>query len=273
MAKNGPQKYPPANRSRFYQDTFGGTSMESNVVVWHSTETRGLPGYRNGAVAPNFTAMPSFRTKRIIWHQHFDFDVSSRALRNLAGGVETNRLNAVQVELVGTCDPKMHRTWSAMGLRHLFTEQLPDWVVRDLAAFVRWAHKEHDVPITSGVTFKRFDSSFGSGNGVRLSHSQWRKFTGHLGHQHVPENLHGDPGKFPMGVVLRRALDAPVPEPSRGQRPAIVPKVHVVVAGQTMFGIARDNGLTLARLVDANPAFKANPAMLPIGTKLVIPAA
>ncbi|MFD3560872.1 hypothetical protein ACFWVU_14500 [Streptomyces sp. NPDC058686] len=35
--------------------------------------------------------------------QHFPANMSSRALVNRNGGVETNTLNVVQIELVGTC--------------------------------------------------------------------------------------------------------------------------------------------------------------------------
>ncbi|MBQ1166121.1 hypothetical protein KBZ21_49875, partial [Streptomyces sp. A73] len=73
--------------------------------VWHSTEGTSLPSYGGGGSAPNLTAKPDFKNKRMVWYQHFDFDPSARALVNRAGGVETNTLNVCQVEVVGTCDP------------------------------------------------------------------------------------------------------------------------------------------------------------------------
>ncbi|WP_407563299.1 hypothetical protein [Streptomyces sp. 184] len=205
MVLSGPQKYPPASTAYWYQRGYPGSAMETNVVVWHSTEGTSLPSYSGGAVAPNFTALPDFGAEKIRWYQHYDFDVSSRALRNLGGGVETNTANVCQVEVVGTCDPSAHRRW---GGQHLYMPELPDWAVRDLAAFAKWAHEKHGVPLKSGLTFKPYPASYGS-NGVRLSGSQWRSFYGHCGHQHVPENDHGDPGAFPMAPILARAAGVP----------------------------------------------------------------
>ena len=206
--KTGPQKYPGASTTYWYQKTYGGDAMESNVIVWHSTEGTSLPSYGGGASAPNFTARPDFAAKRLVWYQHFDFDVSSRALVNKAGGVETNTLNVCQVEIVGTCDPATHKKWGTTP--HLYLPELPDWVIRDLAAFARWAHDQHGVPLSSGLTFKPYPSSYGA-NGVRMTGAQWNAFKGHCGHQHVPENQHGDPGSMPMAAILAAAKNGTTP--------------------------------------------------------------
>lgn len=210
MAKTGPQRYPSASTAYWYQDDFDGTAMEVNVVVWHSTEGTSLPSYGGGGNAPNFTAKPDFAAKRLVWYQHFDFDTSSRALRNLAGGVQTNTLNACQVEIVGTCDPTTHTKWAAAGTPHLYTPELPDWAVRDLAAFARWAHEQHGVPLSSGLEFRAYPSSYGD-SPVRMSGAQWSAFKGHCGHQHVPENDHGDPGNMPMAAILTAAKNGTIP--------------------------------------------------------------
>ncbi|MDH6610342.1 hypothetical protein M2164_005977 [Streptomyces sp. SAI-208] len=208
--KSGPQRFPGASTAYWYGSTYPGSAMEVNVVCWHSTEGTSLPSYDGGSMAPNFTAKPDFAAKRLVWYQHFDFDVSSRALRNLSGGVETNTLNVCQVEIVGTCDPATHTKWSQAGIRHLYTAELPDWAIRDLAAFAKWANANHNVPLSSGLTFKAYPSSYG-GNGVRMTGSQWNNFTGHCGHQHVPENDHGDPGAFPMAAILAAAKNGTSP--------------------------------------------------------------
>jgi hypothetical protein len=209
--KSGPERYPGASTTYWYQTQYGGDSMESNVVCWHTTEGTSLPSYAGGAEAPNFTAKPDFAAKRLVWYQHFDFDTSSRALVNLAGGVETNTLNVCQVEIVGTSDPTTHEKWRAAGYAHLFTPELPDWAIRDLAAFAKWAHDNHGVPLTSDVTFKAYPGSYGASNGVRMSAAKWQSFTGHCGHQHVPENLHGDPGVLPMAAILTAAKGGTTP--------------------------------------------------------------
>lgn len=205
MTKSGPQKYPGASTAYFFQNRYPGNSMESNTIVWHSTEGTSLPGYDGGAMAPNLTAKPDFKLKKLVWYQHFDFDVSARALVH-SGSVATNTLNVCQVEIVGTCDPVTHAKWAAQGIQHLYMAELPDWVIRDLGAFARWAHDNHGVPLTSGLTFKAYPASYGLSNGVRMSAAKWLSFSGHCGHQHVPSgNVHGDPGAFPMDAILTAA--------------------------------------------------------------------
>lgn len=202
---SGPQKYPGASTAYWYQNKFGGDSMQSNVIVWHSTEGTSLPDYDGGAMAPNLTAKPDFKAKKLVWYQHFDFDISARALVH-AGSVATNTLNVCQVEIVGTSDPDTHQKWTKQGIDHLYMAELPDWVIRDLAAFAKWAHTAHGVPLTSGLTFKAYPASYGIANGVRMTNNQWLNFKGHCGHQHVPSgNVHGDPGAFPMAAILAAA--------------------------------------------------------------------
>jgi hypothetical protein len=203
--KSGPQRYPGASTAYWYQTRYGGDSMESNVIVWHSTEGTSLPTYDGGSMAPNFTAVPNFTAKRLDWFQHFDFDVSSRALVH-SGAVATNTLNVCQAEIVGTCDPATHLKWAQAGYQHLYMPELPDWAIRDLGAFTKWAHDNHGVPLSSGLAFKAYPASYGTSNGVRMTNSQWLNFEGHCGHQHVPSgNVHGDPGAFPMAVILTAA--------------------------------------------------------------------
>lgn len=183
----GAQKYPGAGTAYWYQKAYPGSTMTVNTVVWHSTESVSRPGYIGGSVAPTLTAVPDFAKKKLTWFQHFDFDVSARALVNTPGGVETNTLNVAQVEIVGTCDPATHKKWTAAKTFHLYMQDLPDWALRDLAAFVKWAHSEHGVPPASGLEFRAYPSSYGA-TGVRMTNAQWLKFRGHCGHQHVPEN-------------------------------------------------------------------------------------
>jgi hypothetical protein len=219
MAKTGPQKYPPASLSYWWQNAFPGNAMESNVGVLHTTEGRTVPDYRGGRDAPNFTALPDIPNRKLRWYQHFDFDTSSRALVNAAGGVETNTANAVQVELVGTCDERNSVTWDGKraGVDYIFWPDAPDWLLAELALFVRWAHEQHGVKLSSTVTWKAYKKgqtggSYGA-NGVRLTGAQWGAYYGWLGHQHVPENDHGDPGNLNFARVLDYARGK-TPDPS-----------------------------------------------------------
>lgn len=204
MAYTGTQIYPGAIRgSHWYQDTYGGDRMESNVGVLHTTEGTSVPSYGGGGNAPNFTAMPDIKNKRLVWYQHFDFDRSSRALVNKSGGVDTNTMNAVQVELVGTCDPTTRDKWKREGRSFIFWPDAPDWALAELAKFVKWANTEHGVKLQSlpQSQWKAYPSSYGA-TSSRLTGSEWLAFYGWCGHQHVPENSHGDPGNLRMDKVL-----------------------------------------------------------------------
>lgn len=200
MTRTGPQRYPGADQTRRYQATYPGDAMDVNVVVLHTTEGRTLPDYGGGALAPNLTAVPDFTNQRLRWYQHFDIDTSSRALRNLAGGVETNTLNVCQVELVGTCDPGTHSKWGDTA--HIYWPQAPDWALAELAVFLRWMHDQHGVPLSGPSLWPAYPASYGAGSGQRMTGAAWTAFTGICGHMHVPENDHGDPGAIDFTKLI-----------------------------------------------------------------------
>lgn len=214
MTKSGPQKYPPASLKYFYQGRYPGNAMESNVGVIHTTEGTSLPSYDGGVSAPNLTAVPDFANRRLNWFQHFDFDVSSRALVNKAGGVETNTANAVQVELVGSCDPARRTSWGTRraGVDYLYWPDAPDWALKGVAEFVKWSRDSHGVRAESRVTWKAYPGSYGVNNPNRLTGAQWGAYYGWLGHQHVPENDHGDPGSLDFARVLELVDAEPIPQ-------------------------------------------------------------
>ncbi|NUO43722.1 MAG: hypothetical protein HOV82_17000 [Streptomyces sp.] len=209
MAGSGPQKYPGASTAYFYQNRYGGDVMEVNVVVLHTTEGRTLPDYGGGAMAPNLTAVPDFANKQLRWFQHFDIDRSSRALVNLAGGVETNTLNVCQVELVGTCDPKTHAAWGSAP--HIYWPEAPDWALAELAEFLRWMHAEHEVPLTGPSEWPAYPASYGA-TSARMTAAEWNAFEGICGHLHVTENDHGDPGAIDFPKLIALAKGQTVPE-------------------------------------------------------------
>lgn len=215
--KTGPQRYPGASLAYDYSDEFPGSPMESNVICLHSTEGTSVPTYgsgsNKGASAPNFTVKADFKNKRAQWYQHFDFDESSRALVNASGGVETNTANTCQIEIVGTSDPSTHKKWASQGIEHLYMPELPAWFKDELAEFIAWSHQNHKVKIQakrpngSKLVFKAYPASYGTkaDNGVRLTGTEWGEFYGICGHQHVPENLHGDPGNIDIDYLIAKA--------------------------------------------------------------------
>lgn len=188
---------------QWFQDDYPGAVMQPNCTCIHTTEGTSWPSYSGGAVAPNYTAHPNMRAKRLDWRAHFPDERSARALENDAGGVETNTLNIVQVELVGTCDPKHRHSWGGAkaGEDYIYWPDAPDWALQEVADFLRDQHKRHGLKLRAPKKFKAYPSSYGA-NGVRMSQRQWRNFYGVCGHQHVPENVHGDPGDIDIDTIL-----------------------------------------------------------------------
>jgi len=236
----GPQKYPGASTAYWYGARYEGSAMEVNVVVLHTTEGTTLPDYGGGAVAPTLTAVPDFAAKKLRWYQHFNIDISARALVNAPGGVETNTLNVCQVELVGTCDPATHAKWEKAGYGHIYWPEAPEWALVELAVFLRWMHAEHGVPLTGPSKWPAYPTSYADGGGQRFTAAEWNAFSGVCGHMHVPENVHGDPGSIDFDHLLALAKgDAPTqPEPPKEEPVALtdddIKKVgRYVVTGPT----------------------------------------
>lgn len=215
--------YARASKVAWYEDRYLGKLIDPNCVVLHTTEGRSLPGYGGGATAPNYTAVPDFKNKRLKWYAHFSDERSSRALRNLSGGVETNSLNVIQVELVGTCSPVTSQQWGKA--KHIYWPDAPDWALRDLAHFCADMNRRHKIALTGPKTWLAYGydkrrpgispASYGN-SPARFSFKEWRNFYGFCGHQHVPENSHGDPGALDWAKVERLAknmVGQQVPEP------------------------------------------------------------
>lgn len=170
---------PPMNPGGWHPDAIENQSASplswtrgNPKIVWHTTEGSGLPAYSGSQ--PHFTLNPKTGT---LW-QHVPIRGGAYALQNLSGGVETNRAHAIQVELIG------------------FAGQTQDWSdaeYANIAKLARWIEKHGGVPRQCSVTF-RSDSIH--------KIQDWPGYTGHCGHQHVPENTHWDPGLFQIQKVI-----------------------------------------------------------------------
>jgi hypothetical protein len=112
----------------------------------------------------------------------------AKALRNLPGGVETNnRGDVYQIELVGRAQdvPGYSSTWFAA-----------------LALYVQRVCAETGTPIVFPCPFVPYPQSYGLTAAQRMSNDEWLACTGIVGHQHVPESDHGDPGDMSRLVDL-----------------------------------------------------------------------
>lgn len=196
--------YPRANHTaQWFGNRYPGTPFTSiRKVLLHSTETAGgWPGYGGGSVAPNMT----FEPWRHEWRQHFDLLRSSRALAN-AGNYKTNRASVVQVEISAYCDPHL-----ASRFGHSVYD-MDDRAYDMLGEFISFCH-EHGLPLDAAPLWLPYPESAGVGNGVRMGVETFDRFRGILGHQHAPQQGHGDPGAIRVRRIIDLAGPAPEPKP------------------------------------------------------------
>lgn len=216
-------------KTQWYQDNFPGSTLkltpDTMVAVLHTTEGSTWPTYSGGATAPNYTGQPPLgkpnddNYRKGQWRAHFPDEKSARALRNDSGGVETNTLNAVQLELIGTCDPKNAKRWGGTSPTRIAGRDYvywPDasevqlmWVARILADF----HRRHGLILTAPKRFIAYPGSYGATE-VRMSVKEWLNSRGVVGHQHIPENDHGDPGNLDIVSILEKARKLVAPKAS-----------------------------------------------------------
>ena len=188
----------------------------------HSTETGTWPGYGAGSSAPHMTLRFDPASKSIEARQHFRADRPSRALVNRPGGVQTNNWTVFQIELIGSCDRAFATKHGYPFLPDLLTAP---WARDALAAVLASVSESLGIPLASTVDWARYPGSYGENAGQRLSDAAWDGYTGWLGHQHVPENDHGDPGDIPVAAILAAATGgAPVViAPPESTAPAALP--------------------------------------------------
>lgn len=114
--------------------------------------------------------------------QYRPFGDAATTLKNASGGVETNRKRLVQIEVCGFAKSP---GW-------------PDAQKQAVARIMAWSAR-HGVPLSASV---RFTDAAGV---RRLQGADWLNYSGWLGHQHVPENDHWDPGPVDITDLLNRA--------------------------------------------------------------------
>lgn len=190
------------------------------IGLLHSTETGTWPGYGGGSSAPHLTVRFDSTAKTISVRQHFSATRPSRALVNKAGGVQTNNARVFQIELIGSCDRAFATKHGYPYLPDLLTEA---WARDALAAVLDAVSATQSIPLSSSVTWAAYPGSYGEKAAQRLTDSEWEEYTGWLGHQHAPENDHGDPGDIPVAAILAAAGGSPAavvtpprPTPSTG---------------------------------------------------------
>lgn len=143
-------------------------------IVHHTTEGSTAEGAM-GAFQQN-RSDPHFTVDAHNIYQHIDTAEGARALRNAAGGVQTNRDSAIQIELVGFAHlPKDPRA------------------LANLARLCRWIETTHNVPKVWPCGLPRPARNGRDPGGHVRDPAKWDGQGGHYGHCHVPENTHWDP--------------------------------------------------------------------------------
>ena len=144
-------------------------------VVHHTTEGSSAAGAFQAFKAHR--SDPHFTVDEQRVYQHIDTSVAARALRNAVGGVETNRLSAIQIEVVGTAGrPKTRAT------------------LENVARLCRWIEHTHGIAQAWPAGFPKPPINGQDPGGHNRNPAIWASHSGHYGHSQVPENTHWDPG-------------------------------------------------------------------------------
>lgn len=191
-----------AGRFRYVGD------LRRPVLILHTIE--GALSYR---VAQKHQNPPHlwYSPSRRELYQTVDLRGPAFALRHPSGTPETNnRGPCLQVELEGSASQT--RTWP-----EAYYENIAQDVVRPLDRFCR---ENYGVTLVGGPstrTLRYADESDGLGilastrSALRLSDREWLDAHGLVGHQHVPDNTHWDPGGFRMTSLLSYLTDVDQP--------------------------------------------------------------
>jgi len=206
----------------------GRWAREPAIILLHSTEGGSWPTYAAasgaGANNPHFTVSPRARQTR----QHVPLTRAARALVSGPGnGRNTNTGGAIQIEIIGTCDPRMGGVPSVLTFN--------DSDLAYLASVLHAISATTGIPLTTSVEWLSYPASYGTSR-VRLGWDAWGNYHGVLGHQHAPNNVHGDPGSLNVARLLALAggstilagshagvpvpVHVPVPAPAPAPRPS-----------------------------------------------------
>jgi hypothetical protein len=152
------------------------------------------------------------------------YDKPAKSLVNAPGGVETNNRpgGVIQVEIVGYA--------AAMAT-------MPDSWYATLARQLDRISVASGVPVAFPCPFVAYPTSYGLNAPQRLSGTDWATVTGWVGHQHVPENLHGDPGDINRLIPLMTQPEGPTMPPSiadLGSAMATIQQLYINHRGSVM---------------------------------------
>jgi hypothetical protein len=168
--------------------------FENVKLVYHTTETRGQPGYGGGSTAPHYQYNPTSR----IWTMFAEYEDGRVGTMK---GHGTNHANdsAFQVEILGYSDGR-HSPWVGD-----FTDQN----YQDLADFYRWAM--HRYPIGRAVTPTPAGGwKYGVSAPTRGTKDAYNALSGLTAHGWVYGNSHWDAGVLDLQRIHDLAIGEPM---------------------------------------------------------------
>lgn len=222
--------------------TFSGNRQpDPDICLLHTTEVWGWPPYAGGKEAPHVTVkpLPGVGIQVRVHRPATDY---GKSLVNAPGGVETNKRGVWQIELMGTCDPSRKNEM-------YFWPEADDVVLAALAEFCRPTLLRFKIPAVALAPFLPYPKSYGSKAGQRLTFSQWNAARGICGHQHAPENDHGDPGAFPVARFINFLTQKGLNMPLSRDDAAAVWNTPLLVDTQKIFPSDKDGAVTPNRWV------------------------
>lgn len=174
----------------------------SRKLLLHDTEGSTIAGAVGAYTANNSWPHLTVDCRRRRVQQHIPFERAARALRNQAGGVQTNREGRylVQIEIVGFANNRDGSMFGSLADYDWFGSVIVGPICRMLG-----------IPIRSTVRWVSYPDSYGVNASQRLSPSAWDAYEGILAHQHCPENTHGDTGLIDITRILRAAGGSTAP--------------------------------------------------------------
>ena len=162
------------------------TDTENLKLVWHKTQGSSDPyeWYKQSGGVPHLTLQ-----RDGTLDQHYFFSHFSRALKNLAGGIETNR-ECIQVEVVG---------WVGT--------EATDAQLETIVALIQWCNGTLGIPTVWPLGRPRGAADHGPHRDSVFDHT-----AGQYGHSQVGEQDHTDPcwtdrGRTPVSGRLARIFE------------------------------------------------------------------
>lgn len=133
---------------------------------------------RNKRAAPHFVLGGRAGLEHPVLVQLLPLSLAGRALANAPDGFDTNRANAIQIELCG---------------RAAESQDWPESRYKAIANVVELVRHRVSIPNRAPQDFS---------NARRMSDSEWVSARGYVGHSMCPDNDHVDPGRFREGLLI-----------------------------------------------------------------------